>query len=69
MLHVAQEDLPFGGVGQSGTGAYHGHDGFLRFSHKRAVFTQSKLDVAKIAGLRPPYGRKLDKLIGRTIRK
>ncbi len=36
-LHVAQEDLPFGGVGPSGMGAYHGRDGFDEFSHKKAV--------------------------------
>ncbi|HLL29973.1 MAG TPA: coniferyl aldehyde dehydrogenase, partial [Allosphingosinicella sp.] len=37
LLHVAQENLPFGGVGASGIGAYHGHEGFKRFSHARAV--------------------------------
>ena len=42
VMHVAQEDLPFGGVGPSGMGAYHGHDGFKTFSHAKAIFTQSK---------------------------
>ena len=69
MMHAAQEDLPFGGVGCSGTGAYHGRDGFLRFSHRRAVFTQSPINVAKLAGLRPPYGKKFEKLLARMIRK
>ena len=53
----AMEDLPFGGVGPSGMGAYHGLDGFRTFSHAKAVFKQAKLDVAKLAGIKPPYGR------------
>jgi coniferyl-aldehyde dehydrogenase len=56
IFHVSMEDLPFGGVGPSGMGAYHGHDGFRTFSHAKAVYTQPKLDVAKLAGLKPPYG-------------
>ena len=67
VMHVAQEDLPFGGVGPSGIGAYHGHDGFKRFSHARAVFTQSRFDVAGLAGLRPPYGEKLNKTLKMQI--
>ena len=59
VMHVAQEDLPFGGVGPSGMGSYHGIDGFKRFSHAKAVFTQSRLNVAEFAGLRPPYGKKI----------
>ena len=59
VMHVAQEDLPFGGVGPSGMGSYHGIDGFKRFSHAKAVFTQSPFNVAELAGLRPPYGKKL----------
>ena len=55
MLHAAQDDLPFGGVGASGQGAYRGQDGFKRFSHARAVFSQSK-QVSKLAAkMRPPY--------------
>ena len=57
VFHVSMEDLPFGGVGPSGMGSYHGHDGFKTFSHARAVFKQSRLDVAKLAGLKPPYGK------------
>ena len=67
VMHVAQEDLPFGGVGPSGMGSYHGHDGFKTFSHAKAVFTQSKIDLAGLAGLRPPYGEKLMKLLGGQI--
>ena len=55
VLHVAQEDLPFGGVGPSGMGSYHGHDGFKNFSHAKAVFTQSKTVSKLAAAMRPPY--------------
>ncbi|WP_242182215.1 coniferyl aldehyde dehydrogenase [Sphingomonas sp. CARO-RG-8B-R24-01] len=57
VFHVSMEDLPFGGVGPSGMGSYHGFDGFKTFSHAKAVFKQAKLDVAKLAGLKPPYGK------------
>ena len=63
VMHVAQEDLPFGGVGPSGMGAYHGLDGFRTFSHAKAVFTQSRIDVAALAGLKPPYGEKMLKTV------
>lgn len=56
IFHVSMEDLPFGGVGPSGMGSYHGLDGFKAFSHAKAVYTQPKIDVAKLAGLKPPYG-------------
>jgi len=56
IFHVSMEDLPFGGVGPSGMGAYHGQDGFRTFSHAKAVFRQARLDVAKLAGIKPPYG-------------
>jgi coniferyl-aldehyde dehydrogenase len=64
-FHVGQEDLPFGGIGASGMGRYHGHDGFLEFSHARAVYTQTKGEV--LAVIRPPYGEKFRKLIGKRI--
>ena len=56
LLHIAQENLPFGGVGDSGIGAYHGEWGFRLFSKEKPVFEQSRL--AGTALLRPPYGRK-----------
>ncbi|MFK7916204.1 MAG: coniferyl aldehyde dehydrogenase [Pseudomonadales bacterium] len=68
VMHVAQEDLPFGGVGPSGMGSYHGIDGFKRFSHAKAVFTQTKFNVAEMAGLRPPYGEKIMKTIKGQMR-
>jgi len=63
LFHVSMEDLPFGGVGPSGMGSYHGLDGFRAFSHAKAIYTQSKLDVAGIAGFKPPYGTKTSKAI------
>ena len=57
VFHVSMEDLPFGGVGPSGMGSYHGIDGFRTFSHAKAVYKQSRLDVGKLAGLKPPYGK------------
>ncbi|HTR15417.1 MAG TPA: coniferyl aldehyde dehydrogenase [Acetobacteraceae bacterium] len=55
LLHVAQEDLPFGGIGPSGLGAYHGRDGFLRFSHARAVYRPGRF--SGFMTLTPPHGR------------
>jgi coniferyl-aldehyde dehydrogenase len=68
VMHVAQEDLPFGGVGPSGMGAYHGLDGFRQFSHAKAVFTQTRINIAELAGLRPPYGEKILKTIKQQMR-
>lgn len=67
VFHVAQEDLPFGGVGPSGMGAYHGKDGFIEFSHRKAVYMQPGVDL--LALLRPPYGEKFRKLIRIRIRR
>lgn len=55
IMHVAQEDLPFGGVGPSGMGSYHGYDGFKTFSHAKAIYTQSKTVSKLAAAMRPPY--------------
>jgi coniferyl-aldehyde dehydrogenase len=69
IFHVAQEDLPFGGVGPSGMGNYHGFDGFKTFSHAKAVFRQTKVDVAKLAGMLPPYNATTRKTIARDLKK
>jgi coniferyl-aldehyde dehydrogenase len=53
IFHIAQNDLPFGGVGPSGMGAYHGFDGFLTFSKKKGVFQQSRFTTLGL--FRPPY--------------
>ena len=66
--HYLQEDLPFGGVGTSGSGSYHGHAGFLEFSHPRAVFDQTSVDVFKMIGLKPPYGKRLDRFLASEIK-
>ncbi|MEM6856348.1 MAG: coniferyl aldehyde dehydrogenase [Pseudomonadota bacterium] len=58
IFHVSMEDLPFGGVGPSGIGSYHAIEGFREFSHARSVYHQPKVDVAKLAGFKPPYGKK-----------
>ncbi|MFM5930072.1 MAG: coniferyl aldehyde dehydrogenase [Novosphingobium sp.] len=57
IMHITNDDLPFGGIGPSGMGHYHGVDGFRTFSHARSVFRQTGLDVGRLAGLRPPYGK------------
>jgi coniferyl-aldehyde dehydrogenase len=58
LLHVAQHDLPFGGVGPSGMGHYHGREGFETFSKMRPVFHQARISAMKFVG--PPYGRFAD---------
>ena len=55
IMHVAQEDLPFGGVGPSGMGSYHGYDGFKNFSHAKSIYTQSNTVSKLAAAMRPPY--------------
>ncbi len=62
LMHITQNDLPFGGVGDSGIGAYHGHDGFLTFSHAKATFRQSKINGRKM--LFPPYGKSIERVLG-----
>lgn len=68
-MHVSCYDLPFGGVGNSGMGSYHGIEGFKTFSHGRSVFRQGKLDLAKLAGTLPPYGEKVKKILAGQIKK
>ncbi|MBK9432737.1 MAG: coniferyl aldehyde dehydrogenase [Sphingomonadales bacterium] len=69
IFHNAMEDLPFGGVGPSGMGNYHGQDGFKTFSHMRAVYRQPGLDVAGLAGFKPPYGKATAKTLAKELRK
>jgi coniferyl-aldehyde dehydrogenase len=61
MLHFAQEDLPFGGVGPSGMGAYHAKEGFVAFSKQKPVFRQSRINARGL--LLPPYGKLADRLV------
>lgn len=66
ILHIAQDELPFGGVGPSGMGRYHGFAGFKTFSVERAVFRQSRL--SGIGMFKPPYGALFDRLTRLMIR-
>lgn len=58
IMHIAIDDLPFGGVGQSGMGHYHGHEGFLTFSKLKPVFVQKRF--SPVRWFYPPYGRLID---------
>jgi coniferyl-aldehyde dehydrogenase len=69
MAHAGIEDLPFGGVGASGIGAYRGFDGFRTFSHPRAVYKQGWLNLQRLSGMVPPYGERSDKVLERMTRK
>jgi coniferyl-aldehyde dehydrogenase len=66
VLQVAVDALPFGGVGASGFGAYHGKAGFDAFTHRRAVLTQSRWSGTRM--LRPPYGPTTDRLLNLLLR-
>ncbi len=66
MVQVAVDDLPFGGAGESGMGAYHAREGFEAFSHKKAIFYQGKLSSQVF--IRPPYKKGLEKIIKRLIK-
>ena len=67
LLHVAQEGLPFGGVGPSGIGAYHGEEGFRRFSHARAVYKVGFVNVFERLG--PPWGKLAQSLAKRLAKR
>ncbi len=67
VFHVSMEDLPFGGIGPAGMGAYHGRDGFMEFSHKKAIYTQIKSEI--LAMMRPPYGAAFRKQVAARIQK
>lgn len=60
-MQVAQDDMPFGGIGPSGMGHYHGHEGFLTFSKAKSVFKKGRINMATNAF--PPYGKLIHKLI------
>lgn len=66
LLHYVPEDLPFGGVGPSGMGAYHGHDGFRTFSHQKAVLRQARFNSSGL--IRPPYGKLVERMIAMLMR-
>ncbi len=68
-MHVACDDLPFGGIGHSGTGNYRGFDGFRTFSHARSIYKEGWVNLAKLGGTLPPYGQKIDKMLSSQIKK
>lgn len=64
IMHIAIDDLPFGGVGMSGMGQYHGQEGFNTFSKQKPVFVQSRYST--ISWFYPPYGRLLNMFLARV---
>ena len=61
LMHVGVDDLPFGGIGASGMGAYHGREGFETFSHKKGVFMKGLFNSANF--IRPPYANYVKRFI------
>lgn len=66
LTHYAQDDLPFGGIGLSGMGAYHGIEGFRALSHAKGVFEQGRWHGADL--LRAPFGKLADRILGFLLR-
>lgn len=67
LYHIAQHELPFGGVGSSGMGGYHGEAGFRSFSHTKPVFRQARWNGAGL--LNPPYGARFRRMLGLMLRR
>ena len=67
LYHIAQHGLPFGGVGASGMGGYHGEAGFRTFSHMKPVFRQARLNGAGL--LNPPYGGRFRRMLDLLLRR
>jgi coniferyl-aldehyde dehydrogenase len=65
IYHFAQEALPFGGIGASGMGAYHGREGFITFSHAKAVLLQSRFTLTRL--LNPPYRARFRRLLALAL--
>jgi len=61
LVHLAQENQPFGGVGASGLGAYHGEWGFRTFSHLKPIFHRP--DLSGLGFMQPPYGKTFDRML------
>lgn len=69
LYHGGHDSLPFGGVGNSGIGAYHGYDGFKEFSHMKPVLKHpAKISISRLLGVVPPYTDKLKKNVDRMIK-
>lgn len=65
LTHVAQDDLPFGGIGNSGMGKYHGQEGFYSMSHARSVMLKPRFYAFKM--ILPPFGKPIHKIILKTL--
>jgi coniferyl-aldehyde dehydrogenase len=61
VFHVAADDAPFGGIGPSGMGHYHGKEGFLTMSHAKTILSRGKLNTGKL--VHPPYGTAIQQLL------
>ncbi|WP_010516415.1 coniferyl aldehyde dehydrogenase [Komagataeibacter oboediens] len=66
LMHYVQDDLPFGGVGDSGIGAYHGKEGFMALTHARGVYRQGRFNAATL--LQPPFGKLTDVITNLILR-
>ena len=69
IMHIMQEELPFGGVGPSGMGAYHGEHGFRTFIHARSVYRQTRLNIGKLGGMLRPYGKATEQTIKIQVKR
>lgn len=65
LMHIAQDDMPFGGVGDSGIGAYHGKEGFISLSHAKSVHKKGRFNSGKF--IHAPHGRLVHRLIYKFI--
>lgn len=66
IMHVGQDDLPFGGIGASGIGKYHGSEGFRALSHPKGIFQQGRFSFVDL--LHAPYGSRADRILGFFLR-
>ncbi|WP_222565838.1 coniferyl aldehyde dehydrogenase [Novilysobacter antarcticus] len=67
LFHIAQHGLPFGGVGPSGMGSYHGEAGFQRFSHMKSIFRQARFNGVGL--LNPPYGGRFRRMLELLLKR
>lgn len=65
ITHVAQDDLPFGGIGASGMGKYHGHEGFLTMSHARSVMVKPRFYALRM--ILPPFNKPIHKIMFKAV--
>jgi coniferyl-aldehyde dehydrogenase len=67
LMHAALHDAPFGGVGASGMGHYHGREGFLEFSHMRSVYKAGSHDPRREWGMLPPYTPQFEQMLRAAV--